>query len=388
MKIAYIGLKGLPGTFSGIETHVHELGTRLARRGHEVVAYVRPQYTPLYVDSDEGIRLLRLPTIATKHLDATVHSFLAALHTLTKNYDIVHFHTIGPGCFAPLSRMSRAKVVTTIHRMDYLSGKWGRFARACLRAAEQISLRAPHATIAVAPFLQSQYRLQGHRVEYITNGVTLPTPDIGASRIRELGLAPNQYVLFLGRLTPEKRPDWAIRAFQGISDCPTRLVIAGGSSATDEYVRDLIALAKPAGDKILFAGPVYGALKDQLLANACAFILPSALEGLPITLLEAMSHGRACLASDIPPHLSVIQDGQNGFLHRAGDLEHLRQRLMNLIHAPATYLAGIGEAARRKVIEEHDWEDVTDQTELLYKRVLETMRPVPCSDALPEHTRR
>jgi glycosyltransferase involved in cell wall biosynthesis len=239
----------------------------------------------------------------------------------------------------------------------------------------------------VAPFLQSQYRLQGHRVEYITNGVTLPPPDIGASRIRELGLVPNQYVLFLGRLTPEKRPDWAIRAFREIPDCATRLVIAGGSSATDQYVRDLMALAKPAGDKILFAGPVYGALKDQLLANARAFILPSALEGLPITLLEAMSHGRACLASDIPPHLGIIKDSKNGFLHRTGDLEHLRQRLANVIHAPATYLAGIGAAARSKVIEEHDWEEVTDQTELLYNRVLETMHSVPCSDALPEHTR-
>src|SRR5262245_51376475 len=136
MRIAYIGLKGLPGTFSGIETHVHELGSRLAKRGHDVVAYVRPQYTPRNIHNDDGIRLLHLPTIASKHLDATVHSFLAAMHTLSTDYDIVHFHTIGPGCFAPLSRLSGAKVVTTIHRFDYLSGKWGWFARSCLRMAE------------------------------------------------------------------------------------------------------------------------------------------------------------------------------------------------------------------------------------------------------------
>jgi glycosyltransferase involved in cell wall biosynthesis len=375
MRIAYIGLKGLPGTFSGVETHVHELGTRLVKRGHEVVAYVRPQYTPRHIRNDEGIRLLHLPTIASKHLDATVHSFLAALHTITKEYDIVHFHTIGPSCFSPLTRLSGAKVVTTIHRFDYLSGKWGAFARVCLQTAEQISLRVPHATIVVAPFLQEHYQRKGHPVEHITNGVTLPPPGIGSCHIRELGLTPNNYFLFLGRLTPEKRPDWAIRAFHQTDNAGFKLVIAGGSSATDEYVCELKTLAAPAGDGIIFTGPVYGSLKDELLANARAFVLPSRLEGLPITLLEAMSHARPCIASDIPPHVGVIQDGVNGFLHRADDWEHLRQRVTDIIRTEAHDLAKIGEAARATVAEEYDWEGITDQIERLYGRVLLHSRP-------------
>lgn len=380
MRIAFIGLKGLPGTFSGIETHVHELGSRLARRGHDVTAYVRPQYTPRHVQNDGGIRLLHLPTIPTKHLDATVHSFLAALHTIKMDYDIVHFHAIGPGCFAPLSRISRARVVTTIHRFDYLSGKWGFFARTCLRAAEQISLRVPHATIVVAPFLQSHYRKQGHEVEHIANGVALPTREIGATRIRELGLTTNQYILFLGRLTQEKRPDWAIRAFQGIRQGRMRLVIAGGSSATDQYVRDLKKLAKPTGEKILFTGPVYGALKDELLANARAFILPSALEGLPITLLEAMSHSRPCLASDIPPHRGVIEDGKNGVLHRADDLDHLRELLTDIIYADSSHLLSIGKAARTRVAEGYGWGKVVEQIERLYETVLSASKHIRCTD--------
>jgi len=380
MRIAYIGLKGLPGTYSGVETHVHELGTRLVKRGHDVVAYVRPQYTPRHVQSDDGIRLIHLPTIPTKHLDATVHSFASALHTLLMNYDIVHFHTIGPSCFAPLSRISRAKVVTTIHRLDYLSGKWGMFSRTCLRVAEKISLLAPHATIVVAPFLQAHYRQQGHRVEYITNGVPLPSGNIGASRIQDFGLSPNEYVLFLARLTPEKRPDWAIRAFQGIQVGAKRLVIAGGSSATDHYVRELKKLAEPAGDKIIFTGPVYGPLKDELLANARVFLLPSALEGLPITLLEAMSHGRPCLASDIPPHRGVIQDGKNGFLHRVAALDHLRKQLAGLIHRSPNDLAGIRAAARATVADGYDWENVVDQTERLYQAVLRTSKDVQTTD--------
>jgi glycosyltransferase involved in cell wall biosynthesis len=376
MRIAHIGLKGLPGTYSGVETYVHELGTRLAQRGHDVTAYVRPQYTPRYVRDDDGIRLVHLPTIQTKHLDATVHSFLAALHTILLKYDVVHFHTIGPGFFAPLSRMSQARVVITIQRFDYFSGKWGWFARTCLRLGEQISLRAPHAAIVVAPFLQAHYQLLGRRTEYIPNGVALPAVDAGIARIRELGLEPNRYVLFLGRLVPEKRPDWAIRAFQEIPDEAIRLVIAGGSSATDQYVRDLRKLAKSATDRILFTDAVYGPLKEELLANARVFVLPSALEGLPITLLEAMSYGRPCLVSDIPPHQDIIQDGENGFLHRAADFDHLCERLSNALKAAPSELVGVGAAARETVAERYDWEKIVDQIEHLYEVVCGTAYPV------------
>jgi glycosyltransferase involved in cell wall biosynthesis len=375
MRIAYIGLKGLPGTYSGIETHVHELGTRLARRGHEVFAYVRPQYTPRHVQNDGGIRLVHLPTVPTKHLDATIHSFLAALHGVLMKYDVVHFHTIGPGCFALLSRLSHARVVITIHRFDYLSGKWGWFARNCLRLAEQLSLCVPHATIAVAPFLRAHYLRRGYATKYIPNGVPLPTLGIGATRIRELGLEPNQYALFLGRLVPEKRPDWAIRAFQQIKDGPIKLALAGGSSATDQYVRDLRKLAEPTPDRILFTGTVYDLLKEQLLANTRLFVLPSALEGLPITLLEAMSYERPCLVSDIPPHGDIIQDGQNGFLHRTADFDHLCQRLGNILDTAPSNLVSIGERARKTVAEGYDWEDTVDQIEQLYEMVRSTARP-------------
>jgi glycosyltransferase involved in cell wall biosynthesis len=181
-------------------------------------------------------------------------------------------------------------------------------------------------------------------------------------------------VLFLGRLTPEKRPDWAIRAFQQINSANTRLVIAGGSSATDQYVEELKSLARRSGDKILFTGAVYGALKDELLANARAFVLPSVLEGLPITLLEAMSHGRPCLASDIPPHRGVIQDGKNGFLHRAADLEHLRGRLTEIIRREPGDLARVGAAARTTVADRYTWDDVVNQTEALYRTLLGTSK--------------
>jgi glycosyltransferase involved in cell wall biosynthesis len=268
-------------------------------------------------------------------------------------------------------------VITTIHRFDYLSGKWGWFARTCLRLAEQISLRVPQRVIVVSPSLQAHYQAQGYPVVCIPNGVTLPSAAIGAKRIADLGLIPNQYLLYLGRLVPEKRPDWAIRACRDSLPETMRLVIVGGSSATDRYVQTLRELAEPAADRIVFTGAVYGPLKEELLANARAFLLPSSLEGLPITLLEAMSHGKPCLVSDIPPHRDVIQDGENGFLHRAADFDHLCRHLRNILHAEPTDLTGVGEAARATVAKGYDWEKIVDQIELLYERVLGTAQPVP-----------
>ena len=370
MRIAFIGLKGLPGTFSGVETHVHELGVRLVKRGHDVTAYVRPHYTPRHVHEDEGIKLVHRPTIPSKHLDASVHSFLSALHAIGKSYDIVHFHAIGPGAFAPVSRLSRARVVTTIHRFDYLSGKWGRFARTCLQTAERLCLKASHRTIVVAPFLKAHYESLGYEVDYVPNGVPLPEPGIDSQGIEKLGLKPNQYFLFLGRLVPEKRPDWSIRAFLASGDENTRLVIVGGSSATDRYVDELKSLAAPAGDRILLPGAIYGSVKDELLANARAFLLPSALEGLPITLLEAMSYSRPCLVSDIPPHKDVLVDGENGFLHRDGDFDHLCQRFREVLNMDAAELARVGAAARKTVVKGYDWEDVVDSIEGIYEKTL------------------
>jgi glycosyltransferase involved in cell wall biosynthesis len=328
------------------------------------------------VHNDNGIQLRHLPTIPTKHLDATVHSFVAALHAIVMRYDIVHFHTIGPACFAPLARLSRALLVTTIHRFDYLSGKWGWFARICLRLAERISLRVSHGVITVAPFLQQHYKAQGYRVTYIPNGVTLPSPNIGTAYIQSLGLVPNQYMLFLGRLVPEKRPDWLIRAFQDLRNGTTRLVIAGGSSATAEYVQELKALARPANGRIIFTDAVYGALKEELFANARVFVSPSALEGLPITLLEAMSYSRPCLVSNIPSHCDVIQHGKNGFLYTATNFDQLRQALNKVMHTAPSELTRMGEAARKTVAERYDWEKIVDQIEHFYESLWAPTRSI------------
>jgi glycosyltransferase involved in cell wall biosynthesis len=371
MRIAFIGIKGLPGTFSGVETHVHELGTRLIDRGHDVTAYVRSHYTPKDVHEDEGIKLIHRPTIPSKHLDASVHSFTSALHAIGRDYDIVHFHCIGPAAFAPLARLSKSRIVTTVHRFDYESGKWGWFAKSCLRMAERVALKSSHGSIAVAPFISAHYAEQGYSVKYIPNGVPLPEGNLGSDGIRPLGLEPNEYYLFLGRLVPEKQPDWSIRAF--LESCKTpgrKLVITGGSSATDRYVDTLNELAGSDSDRVQLTGPIYGQQKEELMANCRAFLLPSRLEGLPITLLEAMSHSRPCLVGDIPPHLDVITEGKNGFLHDHKDLASLCDRFATLDTMSDSDLLDVGRQARFTVERNYDWEDVIDSVEEMYASVV------------------
>jgi len=233
-----------------------------------------------------------------------------------------------------------------------------------LQAAERTCLMASHKTIVIAPFLREHCKEMGFDTQYIPNGVPMPEPGIGTDEIEKLGLKPNEYYLFLGRLVPEKRPDWAIRAFlETCTDSANKLVITGEASATERYVEDLKKLAEPAGDRILFTGAVYGEGKEQLLDHARTFLLPSALEGLPITLLEAMSHQRPCLVSSIPPHVDVIDDSKNGFLHDEHSYESLCERMRELENTDIETLAAVGRAALSTVAEGYDWDDIIDETE-------------------------
>jgi glycosyltransferase involved in cell wall biosynthesis len=212
----------------------------------------------------------------------------------------------------------------------------------------------------------------GFDVEYIPNGVPLPDLDLGSDEIEKLGLAPDEYYLFLGRLVPEKRPNWLIRAFLEACDDPSRkLVITGGSSATDSYVDELESMAKPTEGRVMLTGPIYGDAKEQLLAHARGFLLPSALEGLPITLLEAMSYARPCLVSSIPPHRDVVDHGRNGMLHDEHSFDSLCEEFRNFDQLDESARERMGAAARETVAEGYDWEDIIDSVERLYESALE-----------------
>jgi glycosyltransferase involved in cell wall biosynthesis len=365
VKIAFIGQKGIPAHFGGIEFHVDELSRCLVRRGHSVYVYVRSWYTPRDLSTYEGVRLVHTPTIRTKHLDAALHSLTSSLHALLQDYSIVHYHALGPSFFAWLPRLRDHKVVVTIHALDWQRPKWGGFAKAFLKFTERTAMHLPHCTVAVSKSLQAYFESKyGRPVHCIPNGVHIPPPSHPRMITESYGLEGEDYVLFLGRLVPEKRVDWLIRAFHRISH-PLRLVIAGDDDGEEGYARYLHDLAK--GDsRVLFTGTVGGQMKEELLSNALLYATPSSLEGLPIALLEAMAHNRCCLASNIPAHQEIIAAERNGLLFQWDDFDEFVSALGDLLARGKSYRQALGQEARCKVAEENSWEKVAEATERVY----------------------
>ncbi|MBI2237240.1 MAG: glycosyltransferase family 4 protein [Actinobacteria bacterium] len=370
LRIAMIGQRGVPATFGGVEHHVEELGSRLADRGHEVTVFNRTNYIEERRDEYRGMRVRNLPTVNSKHLDAIVHSGLSTVAAMRDSVDVVHYHAIGPGIPSGLPRyLSRAKVVLTVHGLDSERPKWGRGARAVLKTAEWLSAKVPDATIVVSRDLADHYRSRyGRRTWYIPNGVEERTRRPPEEITERFGLTERSYVLFVGRMVPEKAPDLLIRAFRSIPG-DLRLVLAGGSSFTDRYVESLGDLGA-ADPRVLLTGYVYGPALDELYTNAAAFVLPSSLEGLPLTLLEAASYGTPVVASDIPPHLEVIGSEEPGRrLFRTGDQAGLVDAIRRALEDPEAERTG-AEAFRAEVLRAYRWDEVVERTERVYEAVL------------------
>jgi len=365
MRIAHIGQKGIPATFGGIEYHVDHVSRRQARRGHDVRVYVRDWYTPKGLTDYEGVRLIHVPTIRTKHLDATVHTFLSTLHCLFQKTDIIHYHAIGPSAFAFIPRLFGRRTVTTVHRLDWGAEKWGAAAKFLLKCGEWLGLRTARQAIAVSADIRTYIEsVHGRKAFLIPNGVDIRRPRPPALIKDKYGLQGQDFVLFMGRLTPEKRVHWLIRSFLEVKKAvsPARglkLVISGGTSATAAYVEELHGLGR--GDPgILFTGYVTGQEKEELLTNALLFVLPSSLEGYPIALLEAKSFGSGALASDIPPHREVIRDGVDGFLFKSGEPDDLTDKLRRLVTNPAL-VEQAGRASREAMRGRPSWDEVLDK---------------------------
>jgi glycosyltransferase involved in cell wall biosynthesis len=378
LRIAMIGSRGVPARWGGIERHVEELSALLAARGHDVTVFCRSNYVPGGVTEHRGVRLRRLPTVATKHLDAIVHSAIATVSATAASFDVVHYHAIGPGLLAMLPRyLSSARVALTVHGLDHQRAKWGRVATGVLRTAGWLSGRVPDATIVVSRDLERHYRERHPRqpVFYIPNGVTPPLRRPPDGAIARLELTPGRYLLFVGRFVPEKAPDLLVRAFRRVPG-DSRLVLTGNSSFTNDYVQALRSRAAE-DPRVVLAGFVYGAELEELYGNAAAFVLPSQLEGLPLTLLEAAAAATPVVVSRIPPHVEVVgSDGPGHRLVTPGDEATLGHVLAQVLANPARERAGAAALADR-VRRSYRWPAAAATTERVYRWLLDRRTPPP-----------
>jgi glycosyltransferase involved in cell wall biosynthesis len=364
MRVAMIGQKGIPATHGGVERHVQELSVRLCQAGHQVLVYNRHSYMPEEISEFRGVRVVTLPSVATKHLDAISHVTLCTLHALAAGADIVHYHAIGPALLSWLPRLRGTAVVVTIHGRDWQRPKWGPTASAALRCGEWMAMHAPEETIVVSESLTRQLaQTYGRSARFIPNGIAIEENE-DTTILDELGLEADRYILFASRLVPEKGAHYLMEAYQ-TAGIEMPLVIAGDSSFSSDYVRTLHAAC--ANGHVILPGFVYGERLAALFARAALFVLPSDVEGLPIVLLEALGHGTPVLASDIDPNREVL--GVLGRTFRAGDVDDLRRQLT----ASLADLPSMREQARRAspfIRRVYDWDSVTTQTIAVYEHAL------------------
>ena len=363
LRVAFIGGRGVISKYSGIESYYEEVGKHLAAMGHEVTVYCRNHFTPDLTEHN-GMKLVRLPTVRSKHLETVIHTSLSTLHALTRGYDLVHYHALGPALFSFLPRLLGVKTAVTVQGLDWQRRKWGRLASAVLRLGEKASVYFPNGTMVVSRVLQTRYREQ-HGVEtfYVPNGGVLRKRK-EPSAIVEWGVQPAGYVLYLGRFSPEKGCHLLVEAFEQI-ETSAKLVMAGGSSYCDEYSREL---RTHASERIRMLEWVSGDTLDELITNAMVFVLPSDLEGLSLALLDAMGAGLCVLTSDVPENREVV-DGA-GFTFQRGNAADLADRLRFLIANPEVREAA-GRTARKRIEDHYQWQKIAEDIESAYLEILE-----------------
>ena len=360
-----IGQKGYPPIHGGIEKHVAELASRLGEYGITLDIYSRPHYSDQSGPTGlTGVQVRRLPSIPTKHFDAITHTALATADVLIRPIDIVHYHALGPALLAGLPRwLARKRTVVTVHGLDWQREKWGAVATKVLRLGEAASVRLPHRTVVVSRALRAHYlRQHGQETVYIPNGISPPVTR-QPRLIRERGI-DGEYLLFVGRLVPEKGCHLLLEAYARLPAVVRErfgLAIAGDAGFTPGYAEQLRRMA-PAETR--FLGFVHGEILDELYSNAALVVLPSTLEGLSITLLEGMSYGRCCLVSDIPPNLEAAGAWAQTF--RSGEVADLLGQLTRILAQPHERQR-LGEGAQRHVLENYSWDRVADQTAAVYR---------------------
>lgn len=358
LRIAFIGARGLVSKYSGIETYYEEVGSRLSALGIQVTAYCRPYFTPA-LDRYKGMHIVRLPTIRSKHLETLLHTAVSTFHALTGPYDVVHYHALGPALFSFIPRLIGKRTVVTVQGLDWQRKKWGSLASATLRFGELAAAIFPNRTIVVSRTLQTYYRKRYQiQPSYIPNGGLLRTWR-EPREISQWGLETGKYILFLGRLSPEKNCHLLIAAYEQLNT-DVKLVLAGASSYASEYTRQI---REHGSDRIRIYDWVSGGTLDELLTNAMIFVLPSDLEGLSLALLDAMGAGLCVLTSDVPENREAIHDA--GYTFRSGDVRDLADRLRFLISNPAVREAA-GKAARQRVRNEYRWSTIAADTEQVY----------------------
>ena len=370
LKIAMLGHKRIPSREGGVEIVVEELSVRMAALGHKVTCLNRAgkhvsgsEYSAEHQSEYNDVKIRTVWALDKKGLAAMTASVTGAVLAALGNYDVVHFHAEGPCAMLWLPKLFGKRCIATIHGLDHRRAKWGRFAKAYILLGEKCAVRFADRIIVLSRGVQQYFRdTYSRETVFIPNGVTRPQIRKADRIARQFDLEKDGYILFLGRLVPEKGIHYLIEAFRKVRT-DKKLVIAGGSSDTDSYVSRLKELAE-GDERICFTGFVQGRLLAELYSNAYLYVLPSDVEGMPLSLLEAMSYGNCCLVSSIAECTEVVQD--HGVVFEQGNVEALQQALQQLCDEPRQVASYQAEASDY-ICGQYNWDEVTNRTLELYQ---------------------
>ena len=372
MKIAMLGHKRIPSREGGVEIVVEELATRMVEKKNMVVVYNRKGKNVQDKNADKdkkklkeykGVKIKTIPTINKKGIDALLYSFFASIVVAFKKYDVIHYHAEGPCAMLWIPKIFRKKIVVTIHGLDWQRSKWGGFATKYIKFGEKMAAKYADKIIVLSKGVQEYFKDTYNRdTVFIPNGVN--KPEIRKSNIikEKYGLDKNDYILFLARIVPEKGLHYLIEAFKQLNT-NKKLVIAGGASHTNEYLEKIKEMVKD-DKRIIMTGFVQGQELEELYSNCYLYCLPSDIEGMPLSLLEAMSYGNKCLVSNIEENTQVVEDKAITF--EKGNVQDLKEKLENMLSS--NDLLEKREEISDYILQKYNWVDVVNKTLDLYKR--------------------
>ncbi len=364
LRIAMLGTRGVPASYSGFETCAEELGARLGERGHDVTVYCRVPHISHTGRAYRGMRLVKLPTIRSKHLDTITHTFLSSLHALGGRYDIALYFNVGNSPLTWIPRVAGQRVVLNVDGLDWRRKKWGRFARGYILACERWATRLPHRVVTDSRRVQQYYRERhGAASTYIAYGAE-PVSTPPGPHLQRYGLKPHRYVLFVGRLVPENCAHHLTEAWTDLAT-GLRCVIVGDAPYAAPYIRSLKATADP---RVVFTGYLFGEGYRELLCNAYCFVETSEVGGTHPALLEAMAAGSCVVVNDTPENLETIGDAGFSYHGEMGAVS-LRTVLERLLKDPAL-VAEQGRRGLERVRVHYSWDAVADAYERLFRELL------------------
>lgn len=373
MKIAMLGHKRIPSREGGVEIVVEELATRMVEKKNVVVVYNRKGKNVQDKNADKdkkklkeykGVKIKTIPTINKKGIDALLYSFFASIAVAFKKYDVIHYHAEGSCAMLWIPKIFRKKIVVTIHGLDWQRSKWGGFATKYIKFGEKMAVKYAEKIIVLSKGVQKYFKDTYNRdTVFIPNGVN--KPEIRKSNIikEKYGLDKNDYILFLARIVPEKGLHYLIEAFKQLNT-NKKLVIAGGASHTNEYLEKIKEMVKD-HKRIIMTGFVQGQELEELYSNCYLYCLPSDIEGMPLSLLEAMSYGNKCLVSNIEENTQVVEDKAITF--EKGNVQDLKEKLENMLNS--NDLLEKREEISDYILQKYNWNDVTNKTIEIYESV-------------------